>query len=377
MMTSYFNLLKYAQSGIASPDMTYYDKLRASTLMGGVVQTLTGQPPLSFKSDGSPLISLIMKGNSQQSGTPSHDSIIMPTFCGVRTWNLWDSGDVTIALHERYISIPLSLEQGVYTLSFEYKSENTGTVTVIFYNESTIIQSFNVTITNDKGTTSITSTQPITAIRLYSASGYTLSYDYTAEYTNIMLNAGSTAMPYEPYGWSEKITCAGQTTPVYLGEVPTVRRVKKLVLDGTEGWSPETTNVFTTYVTMPKEGYKDLICTHYGLAASYSDLVSKNNVCAVSKRPALFIKDSRFTTSADFKAYLAAQYASGTPVTVWYVLANEETAIVNEPLARIGDYADELSIEDATVMIPTVKGQNTLTVDTTLQPSEMTITFKG
>lgn len=32
---------------------------------------------------------------------------------------------------------------------------------------------------------------------------------------------------------------------------------------------------------------------------------------------------------------------------------------------------------DAAVTIPTVKGQNTLTVDTELQPSEMTITFKG
>lgn len=64
-------------------------------------------------------------------------------------------------------------------------------------------------------------------------------------------------------------------------------------------------------------------------------------------------------------------------MTVWYVLANEQTGIVNEPPAKIGDYADELSSTDAGVAIPTVKGNNTLTVETDLQPSEMTITYKG
>lgn len=61
---------------------------------------------------------------------------------------------------------------------------------------------------------------------------------------------------------------------------------------------------------------------------------------------------------------------------MWHVLATPETAIINEPLAKIGDYADELHSEDAGVTIPTAKGQNTLTVDTELQPSEMAITFK-
>lgn len=48
--------------------------------------------------------------------------------------------------------------------------------------------------------------------------------------------------------------------------------------------------------------------------------------------------------------------------------------IVNEPLAKIGDYADELSSEDATVTIQTVSGSNTLTIGTDLQPSSVSIT---
>ena len=68
-----------------------------------------------------------------------------------------------------------------------------------------------------------------------------------------MLNAGSTALPYEPYGYKIPITCGGQTVPVYLGEVPTVRRVKKLVLDGTENWKKfETSGRVAFYINVPE-----------------------------------------------------------------------------------------------------------------------------
>lgn len=72
-------------------------------------------------------------------------------------------------------------------------------------------------------------------------------------------------------------------------------------------------------------------------------------------------------SAAEFKAAMSGVY-------MWYVLAEPTTGIVNEPLAKIGDYADELHSADTTVTIPTAKGQNTLTVDTDLQPSSMSVT---
>lgn len=80
------------------------------------------------------------------------------------------------------------------------------------------------------------------------------------------------------------------------------------------------------------------------------------------------------TTAASFNQWLADQYAAGTPVTIWYVLAAPETAIVNEPLMKIGDYADTLS---NAAQIPTTEGANSITVDTTIQPSEFTATWTG
>lgn len=373
MMTSYFNLLKYAATGQASPSMTYYDRMRASTLMGGVVQTLTGQPPLSFKADGTPLISWSMKGNGSQTGTPTPDNLVMPTFCGVRTLNLAYSrietanitGDGSIVRTTGYDVAIARVENGVvytansYVLAFYTDEPVIGSVS---YNNSRIVA------IAGKPTTF---TAPIT--------GYVALRIEPSE--PAMLNTGSTALPYEPFGWAEKITCAGQTTPVYLGQTQTVRKIRKLVLTGEETFGY--VNSCFTYTfdgkPAPVQPTKTVIFSnaYEGIEPKYRDQLRNYQCCITRNYNQLAIRDDNYTEIADYQSYLAQQYAAGTPVTIWYVLATEQTTIVNEPLCKIGDYADELSSEDVGVSIPTVKGQNVLTVDTPIQPSEMTITFKG
>lgn len=160
---------------------------------------------------------------------------------------------------------------------------------------------------------------------------------------------------------------------LYLATGACTRQIKKLVLTGNEAWTLETGTTYQCSVDMPLVGYVDELSTHYQMAISYAELISTNSTFALSKRPALFINDNRFSTVSDFKAYLAAQYAAGTPVCVWYVLATPQTAVVNEPLRKIGDYADEVS----GITIPTIAGANTIDVDTTLKPSEVTVNYKG
>lgn len=345
------------------------------------IKELTGVLPLSIRSNGTMLLDYLISGNLSQTGTPTPQNPVQPQETGERTGNLWDSGDVTIALHERYKAIPISLEQGAYTLSFEYKSENTGTVTVIFYNESTTIQSFNVTITNNKGNISITSGQPITIIRLYSASGYITSYNYAAEYTNIMLNTGSTTLPYEPYGYKIPISSANTTTPVYLGEVESTRKIGKLVLTGNEIFyrdkEREGSWQFYTEKLVSTKGYTG-ICSHFE-NISINDVNNSDNIGFSFFNGAQFgcrCPKSIANTVTDFKSYLAQQYAAGTPVTVWYVLATPTTGTVNEPLRKIGDYADTVSMEQARVQIPTNRGNTVIDVETTLKPSQMYIKYK-
>lgn len=88
----------------------------------------------------------------------------------------------------------------------------------------------------------------------------------------------------------------------------------------------------------------------------------------------IYIHTDAYATAIEYEAWLAEQYANGTPVTIWYILATAETTAVNEPLMKIGTYADTLSNATA---IPTTEGANSITVDTTVQPSEFTATWTG
>lgn len=389
MSANFYDLLKYAATGIASPEMTYFDKMRALSMAGGgTIKTLTGIPPLSFTGNGKPLISLSMLGNAQQTGTPSPDNIIMPTFCGVRTGNLFDSlaknanngyiqngylrsdgSEATSSAYHTSEYIAVSSDQS-YTLVY---GSSLNAPSVCFYDSS---KNFISGIAyGGRYTVLFTTPQNAAFLRLSST---------VTGFEKAMLNTGGTDLPYEPYGWKIPLTCAGQTVPVYLGEVPTVRRIMKLVLTGEERWSANTTAVLPNIIMyMPvSDSLANTIpiCTHYigSNTNTWAGLgVDKITVSILSGGVYRLAINAGTATLADFKSYLAAQYAAGTPVTIWYVLAEPETAIVNEPLAKIGGYADELHSSDAAVTIPTANGDNTLTVDTDLQPSSMTIRYKA
>ncbi len=184
---------------------------------------------------------------------------------------------------------------------------------------------------------------------------------------NIMLNHGSSPLPYEPYNRT--------TAPVYLGEVETTRRIRKRVFDGTESWQKGN--------YPPSGGYQFFTPKPSGIIANPSSWIITHfvtgkalNGSAFASYLSLYPEASILpenATADDFKAWLAAQYANGTPVTVWYVLANEETGIVNEPLMKIGDYADSLSVD---IELPlSQNAKNNIDIDTTVKPSSASFTY--
>ena len=135
---------------------------------------------------------------------------------------------------------------------------------------------------------------------------------------------------------------------IYLGEVETTRRIKKLVLTGNENWSTSKETYYisvTNYYKLYDIGTNLTICSHFedrqelvvpdgyyclgGLLDGNTNTKWNGNI--------LFNPKPLITTKQDWVNYLAAQYAAGTPVTVWYVLAEPTTGIVNEPLMKIGN----------------------------------------
>lgn len=374
MSAKFFDLMKYAATGIASPSMTGFDKLLALSIGGAAVQSITGVPPISFKGNGTPLISWSMLGKTVQNGTPTPDDPIDIQGVGDRTANLFDSTiyelvQISATAQRKGTNLGV-LPQGTYTLNAVtssptqiYRTSKNGDT----YNLETIL-TLPYTFTTDGVSEQI--------IRAAGQSGNSWA---DVGYTDIMLNLGSTALPYEPYGYKIQLTNAAQTVPVYLGQTQTVRRIKKLVLDGEEGWKlwamPSGSSTQRFYMDISGTVSNLSLCSHF-IRKDDNEDVPHFRFGGTAYNELVFYISNTIATAADFKSYLAAQYAAGTPVTVWYVLATPETAIVNEPLMKIGDYADELRSTEAQVAIPTVAGANTLTVGTTVQPSSMSITGK-
>lgn len=197
--------------------------------------------------------------------------------------------------------------------------------------------------------------------------------------TNIMLNAGSTALPYEPYGYKIPLTVNGTEYPIYLGEVETTRKIKKLVLTGNENWaiysgfSAQNCYQFNTGITDHTVN-SETLNTHFVYTSNFRTLIDNDGTFMFDSNSYIRVHISSCATVEDFKSYLAQQYQNGTPVTVWYVLAEPETGIVNEPLHKINGYADTITMAQAGETIPTIAGSNTLSVGTTVQPSEVSIT---
>lgn len=352
----------------------WYDVL----FSGPTEKTITGVPPFAFNSNGDPIISWTIKGNTVQSGTPTPDNPVMPQGTGERTGNLFDTSSETDG---KYLLSDGSIGTASaysYTDYIDILPNEKYTISKTITQSSTACHCFYDI--NKQFLSSIPCLQATTTITVPNNAVYMRCSYRKESVPEIMLNTGSTALPYEPYGVKIPISSANTTTPVYLGEVETTRKIKKYVITGQENtWVatsayPSGRNRF--YLPLESALSSDTstplsICSHLPLLPTGGTYNTDNGYTITNSN--IYIRlTSDYNSLADFKTYLQQQYAAGTPVCVWYVLATEETAVVNEPLMKIGEYAD--SISDA-ITLPTVRGANTLSVETTVPPSEMTITY--
>lgn len=336
-------------------------------IMETATDTITTLPTVIYPTITTATVGL--KGNTVQSTTPSPDNPIMPQGTGERTGNLFDDFDIVGQVPSVSNGNLVNYTNGACTDLIELSS---GLLVLSIYETMVVYVFLYDTNKSFLGWVNLSSagTQTTQQITNYENAKYArVRTDNYSAYLNekkIMLNTGSTALPYESYGIKTPISSANTTTPIYLGEVQTTRKVKKLVLDGTESWSEGASNYYIFINVSGRDGIPNstALSTH-----SESGVVVNNNGTALFFKKSVFVHSSL----ADFKTYLQQQYAAGTPVTVWYVLATEKTAVVNEPLMKIGDYADEVS----NISIPVTAGGDTLSVETTVQPSGITATYKG
>lgn len=380
-----------ASKGILVAD--FYADLWASIAGGGtpvdVFVEMIGSLPLYYNGKGYNPTDYLISGNAVQDGTPSPDAPVDAVGCGVRTGNLapplseFISGyvDVNGNIHNAsgivqekssgYIQITPNADY-----AFAFQNGDFPTVELGAWRAVGIYDENKTFIKRVGGNVS----DPLIFNSGANAKFARLSYRSYGSNLNTMLNLGSTALPYEPYGYKLPLTVNGVEYPIYLGQVETTRRIKKLVLTGEEGFSAPYGNsifyVFSSGIGIAAHIAYEVLCTHFARSETNAAMQMADNKILLSST-SLYIRMDAATTFADFKSYLAAQYQNGTPVTVWHVLAEPETAVVNEPLMKIGDYADTVSFAQAGVTIPTVNGANVLDMTSPVKPSEVYVKGKG
>lgn len=379
-------------------------------IMGTDTDTITTLPAVIYANDTTATVGL--KGNMSQVGTPTPTTPIQPSECGEMTDNIanlygvdktslslnFKTGDnMTIVINgtkasgANVISVAypnITLPAGTYTVRIKMIGGTISNIT------GGVIFGINASTYSMRTTPQVSKVGDI-GIRTFTLTEDTLltSLDITPSYGDVgsvwdnatfecWLYSGSDDIPYEPYGYKIPISSNSTTTPVYLGEVPTTRNIQKLVLTGEEGWNKNIADASDTlyWIRVSDTAQSRCVISHLQFSGAIPTgttigfaIRSANNVLYFNFGADVMNAQSSGNTVAGLKEYLAAQYAAGTPVTVWYVLAEPTTAIVNEPIRKIGNYADEIS----SISIPTVAGANTLSIGTTLQPSEVTATYKG
>lgn len=219
-----------------------------------VIKQLEGVPPLTFTSQGQPLINWIINGVSGGVGD--------------KTANLCDVDDrslnwaVTLPQMLIYIN---QLSEGTYTLS--YVSTLTARNDVTDNSLTGIIITSSVSSVDIKnrvrwGNVNVGASRYITIIleiTTESKGMYTNVYLYgcgtdkgptgSALISKFMLNTGSAALPFQPHGYKIPISCGGKTntiyvdTPLYDGnsismadtgiEIPTINGQNTLAVDTT------------------------------------------------------------------------------------------------------------------------------------------------
>ena len=130
------------------------------------------------------------------------------------------------------------------------------------------------------------------------------------------------------------------------------RNVGVLILDGTEGWSRGTKGeqqyCYNNLSGINVNTTNELYCTHYDISNVNSP--QNNKVCVRLNKNGFTFGDNVNCTSTDtWKAYLAAQYAAGTPVTVIYPLATPTTESVAGQTLQVAQGDNTLSIIQASM----------------------------
>ena len=228
--------------------------------------------------------------------------------------NLWSLGNVGF---KQYKEISINYPAGKYVLSFEVETEATSdTIQVGRYVDGKWV--YSQARKNQQIIIFISASVGISAFRFYA--GSSPSFNVNATYKNIQLELGDDATTYAPYTGQTATLTLPRT--IYGGTVDAVtgegnENAKIITLDGNELKFTKS----NSYINLPAHSAPGIskggiiCCSHFNRRLFAVNTTYEFCFLLESDMPSLF------ASVDDLNAYLAAQYAAGTPVQIAYKLA--------------------------------------------------------
>ena len=368
--------------------------------------TETIQSGDTIYANGQPITTYTLKGNEEHTGTPSPQNPVMPQGTGDRTNNLCEvssnnvinystsslyqytiNADMTISIPEgkrMFSGFPIKVTPST-TYTIHSRASKNGqmrlreyTAKPVDWPTNYIQQPINVALKN-LNTESFTSTAETEWVLLC---WYIDDAFSPCTLSEIMMIQGAytteTLPNYEPYGFKIPILTA-QTTPIYLSQ-PLYKIDNNT--DNVDSSGTATYKITMQRITQISQannftrGFTVDVPVPAAIQTIYSNIaVGTSSLPDSADRDGkVFINSSKtyigFGASEDFpiagtgnptqaERDVFQAYLQNNEVYIWYVLATPTTETVTTP------------------SIPTVDGANSISIGTTVQPSEVSMTWTG
>ena len=335
----------------------------------GYLRTISGAPPLTLPySLGKDITSLTLTGNAVQNGTPSPDNPVEIYGVGERTVNLFDYvsffDECTPNAANKFLSevsytvnpstaytlatnIPLSASYARVFISNSEDGVSTGAHGAWANNPRVITSSEDGMIKIVVRTQTDGATDEVSEEEFANGTYWVMLVE--GSYTN------STMPPYEPYGYKipVKLTSdSGDTQTInvftdkplygYYNGSTVSRPWSEVVFDGTEDWfinGAVQNGMIRYYLTIfagdsARGGFQACKCTHFSLGPSRIDWYELN-VCNRYEFTyngsgwfGVCVSADEYPTVDDWKAFVAAQYAAGTPIKAYMMTPDSKTITI-------------------------------------------------
>lgn len=207
------------------------------------------------------------------------------------------------------------------------------------------------TSANTKVVQSITLTDSVYNALENSKAAYFLLYKRNAGFTEVreamIVNGTDTSATYItheeqnvtfPFAEGQKLLKNGK-----LGDTGIIQNRKRITLDGTENWTANATSSSTggkfrwrlevaDIKQVDANTLADIQCTHYKAVKAGTDGTYQGveGIATQNENITIFDPNYATATATEWKAYVAQQYANGTPITIEYELAEPETVAYTE-----------------------------------------------